>query len=64
MSGTGRAGYDDGPIGVATIEEPNGIATNAARDAVYFNTHRGAMGGGEGLVIIRKLVISMGAGDQ
>ena len=55
VTGNGRAGYEDGPIGVATIEEPNGIATNTARDVVYFNTHRGRMGGGEGRVIVRKL---------
>jgi sugar lactone lactonase YvrE len=60
VTGTGHAGYADGPTGTATIEEPNGIATNAARDAVYFNTHRGAMGGGRGLVIVRKLVIPKG----
>ena len=63
VTGTGYAGYDDGPVGVATIEEPNGIATNAAQDVVYFNTHRGAMGGGLGLVIVRKLVIPSGAGE-
>lgn len=57
VTGNGRAGYDDGPVGVATIEEPNGIATNAAKDVVYFNTHRGEMMGGEGRVIIRRLVI-------
>ncbi len=64
VTGTGRAGYDDGPIGIATIEEPNGIATNAAWDAVYFNTHRGTMGDGRGLVIVRKLVISKEASDR
>jgi len=57
VTGNGRAGYQDGPLGVATIEEPNGIATNAAKKVVYFNTHRGAMFGGEGRVIIRKLVL-------
>ncbi len=57
VTGNGRPGYDDGPTGSATIEEPNGIATNAARDVVYFNTHRGAMFGGYGLVIPRRLVI-------
>ena len=57
VTGNGRAGYEDGPTGTATIEEPNGIATNAAKDAVYFNTHRGAMGGGRGLVIMRRLVL-------
>ena len=57
VTGNGRAGYDDGPVGVATIEEPNGIATSAARDVVYFNTHRGAMGNGEGRVIVRRLVL-------
>ncbi len=56
-AGNGRAGYEDGPTGTATIEEPNGIATNASRDAVYFNTHRGAMGDGRGLVIMRRLVL-------
>ena len=57
VTGNGRAGYDDGPTGTATIEEPNGIATNAAQDVVYFNTHRGAMGDGRGLVILRRLVL-------
>ena len=37
VTGNGPAGYEDGPIGVATIEEPNGIASNTARDVVYFN---------------------------
>jgi hypothetical protein len=57
VTGTGRPGYDDGPAGTATIEEPNGIATNAAQDIVYFNTHRGRMGGGPGRVIVRRLVL-------
>ncbi len=57
VTGTGRPGYDDGQTGLATIEEPNGIATNTARDVVYFNTHRGAMGNGRGLVIPRRLVL-------
>ncbi len=58
VTGNGRAGYDDGPTGVATIEEPNGIATTAAKDVVYFNTHRGTMGNGfEGRVIVRKLLL-------
>ena len=57
VTGNGYAGYDDGPTGVATIEEPNGIATNAARDVVYFNTHRGTMGGGMGLIVLRRLVL-------
>jgi sugar lactone lactonase YvrE len=57
VTGNGRPGYDDGPIGTATIEEPNGIATNAAKDVVYFNTHRGTMFRGRGLVIVRRLVL-------
>lgn len=58
VSGTGNAGYDDGPTGIATIEEPNGIATNAAQDIVYFNTHRGTMGREfPGRVIMRRLVL-------
>ena len=57
VSGNGRAGYDDGPTGTATIEEPNGIATNVAQDVVYFNTHRGTMGEAPGLVILRRLVL-------
>ena len=58
VSGNGRAGYEDGPTGVATIEEPNGIATNAAGDVVYFNTHRGTMGNGfEGRVVLRRLML-------
>ena len=43
VAGNGKAGYTDGLTGVATVEEPNGIATNNARDVVYFNTHRGLM---------------------
>lgn len=57
VAGNGRAGYQDGPTGTATIEEPNGIATNAAKDVVYFNTHRGTMFGDRGLVILRRLVL-------
>lgn len=58
VSGNGHAGYDDGPTDVATIEEPNGITTNATRDVVYFNTHRGTMGNGfEGRVVLRRLIL-------
>ena len=57
VSGNGRAGYTDGLTGTATIEEPNGIATNAAQDVVYFNTHRGTMGEAPGFVILRRLVL-------
>ena len=57
VTGNGRAGYDDGATGTATIEEPNGIATNAAQDVVYFNTHRGTMGEAPGFVILRRLVL-------
>lgn len=58
VTGNGYAGYDDGPTGVATIEEPNGIAATPARDVIYFNTHRGTMGNGfEGRVIVRRLVL-------
>lgn len=57
VTGNGYAGYEDGPTGVATIEEPNGIATNAARDVVYFNTHRGTMGEPPGRVVLRRLVL-------
>ncbi len=58
VSGNGRPGYDDGPVGVSTIEEPNGIATNSTKDVVYFNTHRGTMGRDfEGRVIVRRLLI-------
>lgn len=58
VSGTGRAGYDDGPTGTATIEEPNGITAGPSGDVIYFNTHRGTMGNGfEGRVILRRLVL-------
>ena len=57
VAGNGRPGYDDGPTGVATIEEPNGIASTAARDVVYFNTHRGIMFGDTGLVILRRMIL-------
>ena len=56
VTGNGRAGYDDGPTGVATIEEPNGIATHPSGNVIYFNTHRGTMGNGfEGRVVVRRL---------
>ncbi|MEN8374817.1 MAG: SMP-30/gluconolactonase/LRE family protein [Gemmatimonadota bacterium] len=57
VTGTGHPGYEDGPTGTATIEEPNGIATNAAKDVVYFNTHRGKMFEAPGRVIVRRLVL-------
>lgn len=59
VTGTGRPGYEDGPVGVATIEEPNGIAANAAQDVIFFNTQRGTMGldVADGLVIVRRLIL-------
>lgn len=55
VSGTGKAGYDDGLIGDATIEEPNAI-TAAPDGTIYFNTHRGAMGRNQiARMIVRKL---------
>ena len=58
VTGNGRAGYDDGPTGVATIEEPNGIATANDGRSIYFNTHRGTMGNGfPGRVIVRRLIL-------
>lgn len=55
VAGNGRPGYQDGVTGVATIEEPNGIAANRAGDTVYFNTHRGLMFEKPGLVVLRRL---------
>ncbi len=56
VSGNGRAGYEDGINGAASIEEPNAIAATADGKAIYFNTHRGAMGRNQNArVIIRKL---------
>ncbi len=58
VAGTGRAGYDDGPTGSATIEEPNGIATAPGGEVIYFNTHRGVMGrGNPGTIILRRLML-------
>jgi sugar lactone lactonase YvrE len=55
VSGNGRAGYEDGPTGVATIEEPNGIAVAPDGETVYVNTHRGLMFEEPGAVILRRL---------
>ena len=55
VSGNGRAGYRDGVTGVATIEEPNGIAAAKDSRVIYFNTHRGAMFKTPGLIVLRRL---------
>ncbi len=55
VTGNGKAGYDDGATGIATIEEPNGIAATPTGDVVYVNNHRGTMGRGRGLVVVRRL---------
>lgn len=55
VAGNGRPGYQDGVTGIATIEEPNGIAANRAGDTVYFNTHRGLMFEEPGRVVLRRL---------
>ena len=56
ISGTGTAGYDDGIVGVATIEEPNSIAFDPKTQALYFNTHRGRMGRNQQAhMVVRKL---------
>ncbi len=55
VTGNGRPGYQDGPTGEATIEEPNGIAVNRAGDVIYFNTHRGLMFETPGQVVLRQL---------
>ena len=55
VAGNGQPGYEDGETGISTIEEPNGIATNAAKDVIYFNTHRGLMFEKPGFVILRRL---------
>ena len=55
VTGNGRPGYDDGPTGTATIEEPNGIAASRDGTVIYFNTQRGLMFQQPGLVILRRL---------
>ena len=58
VAGNGRPGYDDGPTGIATIEEPNGIAVAPDGSTIWFNTHKGAMILDEpGAVILRRVVI-------
>ena len=63
VTGNGRAGYTDGPTGVATIEEPNGIASTKDGTAVYFNTHRGQMFEAPGEIILRRLQLDGTASD-
>ena len=55
VSGNGRPGFEDGPTGTATIEEPNGIAVAPDGRTIYFNTHRGLMFEKPGAVILRRL---------
>lgn len=58
VTGNGHAGYTDGPTGVATIEEPNGIASTKDGTTIYFNTHRGQMFEPPGEIILRRLRLS------
>ena len=59
VTGNGYAGYEDGPTGTATIEEPNGIAAAPDGRSILFNTHRGTMGKDfPGKIILRELKLA------
>ncbi len=56
VSGNGMAGYDDGATGVATVEEPNGIALARDGRSILINTHRGRMArGAQARIILRRI---------
>jgi len=58
VSGNGRAGYKDGMVGVATLEEPNAITASHDGKSVYVSTHRGRMGRNQrAYMVVREIML-------